>query len=119
MEKCPSKGPLWGVVEGARLVRRTPLEKVCMPQKGYRGLLMFFSYILKSLKDGRYYYGSTKEIETRLKKHNKGDVKSTKNRRPLVLHYFEEFGTRSEAFKREQFYKSIAGYVFLKENSII
>ena len=76
---------------------------------------MFFSYILKSLKDGKYYYGSTKDLELRLKRHNKGDVKATKSRRPLILHYFEEFETRSEAFRREQFYKSITGYVFLKE----
>jgi putative endonuclease len=80
---------------------------------------MYFSYILKSEKDGRFYYGSTQNIEERLKKHNKGDIKSTKNRRPLILHFIEQHETRSLAYQREMFYKSINGYLFLKENGII
>ncbi|MDQ0969316.1 putative GIY-YIG superfamily endonuclease [Flavobacterium sp. W4I14] len=44
---------------------------------------MFYSYILKSEKDGKYYYGSTENLEIRLIKHNRGDVKSTKARRPF------------------------------------
>ena len=80
---------------------------------------MFYSYILKSLKDGKYYYGSTEDLDLRLAKHNKGDVRSTKGRRPLVLNYFEAFEARGEAFRREHFYKSIEGYIYLKQNNII
>jgi putative endonuclease len=80
---------------------------------------MYFSYILKSEKDGRFYYGSTQDIEERLIKHNKGDIKSTKNRRPLILHFIEQHETRSLAYQREMFYKSINGYLFLKEKGII
>jgi len=80
---------------------------------------MFYSYILKSLKDGRYYYGSTENLDLRLIKHNKGDVKSTKGRIPFIIHFYEVFGTRSEAFKREQYYKSVNGYIYLKEQNII
>jgi putative endonuclease len=80
---------------------------------------MFYSYILESEKDGKYYYGSTENLELRLIKHNKGYVKSTKARRPFVIHFFEEFNSRSEAFKREQYYKSVDGYIYLKENKII
>ncbi len=112
-------------------VRRTPLEsgridrpdiKVCsekfciLPRLS---TIMFYSYILKSLKDGKYYYGSAENLDLRLIKHNKGDVRSTKGRRPFVLHYFEMFSTRSEAFRREHFYKSIEGYIYLKQNNII
>jgi putative endonuclease len=46
-------------------------------------------------------------------------VKSTKNRRPLKLHYFEEFKTKVEAEKRERYFKSIDGYNWLKQNQII
>jgi putative endonuclease len=81
--------------------------------------MKFFAYILLSQKDGRYYYGSTSDLKSRVQKHNWGDVRATRGRRPLVLHYFEEFATRSEAFQREQFFKSIDGYNWLKENSII
>ncbi|MEI6479299.1 MAG: GIY-YIG nuclease family protein [bacterium] len=33
---------------------------------------MWFVYILKSLKDGRYYIGSTSDIEKRVERHNHG-----------------------------------------------
>lgn len=69
--------------------------------------IMFFAYILKSLKDGKHYYGSTDDLSYRLEYHNKGKVKSTKSRRPFVLHYNEVFNTRKEAMKRERFFKSI------------
>jgi putative endonuclease len=80
---------------------------------------MFFVYILKSLKDGGFYYGSSSELEKRIKSHNTGKVRSTKSRRPFVLHYVEEFQTKKEAIQRELFFKSIDGYNWLKEKSII
>ena len=81
--------------------------------------MKFYTYILKSLKDGRYYYGSTSDLTKRLVKHNKGDVRATKARRPLEVIYFEEFDSRSEAFMREHFFKSIDGYNWLKEQKIL
>ena len=80
---------------------------------------MFYTYILKSLKDKTFYYGSTINIEKRLEKHNKGKVKYTKGHLPYILHYHELFQTRKEAFAREQFFKSIDGYKWLKSNNII
>ncbi len=79
----------------------------------------FYAYILISQKDNKFYYGSTSNIEMRVKKHNKGDVRATKNRRPLEIHYFETFNSRSDAFNREMFWKSIDGYKWLKNNQII
>jgi len=43
---------------------------------------MFYFYILKSEKTGKYYVGSTENFENRLKMHNFGKVKSTKNSKP-------------------------------------
>jgi putative endonuclease len=80
---------------------------------------MYYSYILKSLKDGRYYYGSTEDVEKRLIKHNSGQVRATKGRRPFIIHFVEEHDSRSSAYKRELFYKSIDGYNYLKEKQII
>ncbi len=65
------------------------------------GALMFFLYILKSLKDGKLYTGTCRDIENRIKKHNLGLVKSTKNRKPFVLMWKENFKTLSEARKKE------------------
>ena len=80
---------------------------------------MFYTYILQSENDRRYYYGSTSDFNNRLKSHNHGKVRSTKHRRPLKLIYVEEFPTKKEALQRESFFKSIAGYAWLKNQGII
>jgi len=80
---------------------------------------MFYTYILKSQKDGKYYYGSTGDIEKRLVEHNNGKVSATKNRIPLKLHYFESHKARIIAIKRELFFKKRSGYKWLKDNDIM
>ena len=79
----------------------------------------YFTYVLRSLKDGGYYYGYTSNLTNRLERHNEGLVRSTKARRPFVVHYFEEFQDKSKAIKREKFFKTIDGYNWLRDNSII
>lgn len=80
---------------------------------------MYFTYILKSLKDGKYYYGSTQDVFNRLKEHNNGRVTATKNRRPFVLHYKEAHDSQKNALQRELFFKKRSGYKWLKVNKII
>jgi putative endonuclease len=80
---------------------------------------MHFVYILQSEKDHKYYYGSTSDLEIRIKTHNQGKVRSTKSRRPLILIYSETFLTKKEALQRELFFKSKAGYAWLKKQKII
>ena len=70
---------------------------------------------LQSLKDQRTYVGYTNEINQRLSRHNGGQVKATKNRRPLKLLFHEEFKIEQEAKKRELYWKSGAGRRKLKE----
>ncbi len=79
----------------------------------------FYTYILKSLSHGTFYYGSTNDVEKRLKEHNAGRQKYTKGRRPWVLHYVETFPTRKESMQRERFFKTIDGYNYLKNKGII
>ena len=81
--------------------------------------MLFYTYILKSQKDNTYYYGSTNNIEGRIKIHNLGKERYTKGHIPYVLHYFEEYKSRSEAYARERFFKSINGYIWLKNQKII
>jgi putative endonuclease len=80
---------------------------------------MYYAYILQSLKDHKFYYGHTFNLDIRLKEHNTGKVRATKGRRPFKVHYTETFLTKSEAIKRELFFKSIDGYIFLKGKGII
>jgi putative endonuclease len=76
--------------------------------------MCYFVYILKSLKDGRYYIGSTSDVEKRLVKHNSGGNISTKNRRPLVVVYREKFSDKILALKREKEIKSYKGGLLFK-----
>ena len=72
---------------------------------------MYYSYILKSLKNGRHYYGYSANLDERIKYHNAGWVRSTKAFRPWIIHFFEEHPTKDDARNRERFYKSIEGYL--------
>ena len=66
---------------------------------------MYWVYYLRSLINNDLYIGSTENIDNRLKRHNLGRVKSTKAYRPWVLLGFEAYQTRSEAVKKEMFFK--------------
>jgi len=80
---------------------------------------MFYTYILRSIKDKTYYYGSTEHLNKRIETHNAGKVRYTKGHKPYNLHYYETFSTRKEAFARERFFKFIDGYNWLRSKGII
>jgi putative endonuclease len=62
---------------------------------------MFFIYILKSENKGAYYIGSCKNVDERLRSHNKGLVRSTKRYAPWQLVYSESFEHLHSARRRE------------------
>lgn len=68
-----------------------------------------YLYILKSKKDGNLYIGITNDLNNRLSQHNKGRVKSTKNRRPFNIVYSERHESRKSAAKREWLLKNSPG----------
>ena len=70
---------------------------------------MTYLYILKN-NYNKYYVGIT-ELETkeRLKRHNKGDVKSTKLNKPWRIIYVENFSSMTKAREREKQMKSWKG----------
>ncbi len=67
---------------------------------------MYYVYILKSLKNGFIYVGSTENMENRINRHNSGKVKSTQFYKPWELKEVREYSTRSEAVREERFLKS-------------
>jgi putative endonuclease len=70
----------------------------------------YYVYVLESLRNGKRYTGSTcKAPETRLKEHNGGSNRWTRQNRPFPLVYCEECQSRAEANRRERFLKSGAG----------
>ncbi len=78
--------------------------------------LRFFVYILFSFKDSGFYIGCSKDINKRFDQHSKGEVYSTKNRRPLKIIYLETFINKSDAMAREEFLKSGFGREQLKKS---
>jgi putative endonuclease len=74
----------------------------------------YYVYILKSELDNKFYTGYTKNIELRFDKHQKGQVKSTKNRRPLKLIYFEACLNQQDATHREKYLKTHYGKMFIR-----
>jgi putative endonuclease len=62
---------------------------------------MFYVYLIKSRKDGKYYICYTENIERRLKEHNSGKNRSTKLRTPFIYIGSEKFENRGEARYRE------------------
>lgn len=67
---------------------------------------MFYVYFLRNFKNNDLYIGSTENLENRLHMHNLGKVKSTKFYRPWKLAGYEEYKTRSEAVRMENFSKA-------------
>ena len=67
---------------------------------------MYYTYILKSLKNNSYYIGSCHDLEKRFKKHQNGYVKSTKRYVPWQIVYKEFFKTLKEARQKERKIKS-------------
>jgi putative endonuclease len=75
---------------------------------------MFMVYAIKSVKRNYIYVGISKNLSRRLDEHNDGKNKTTKPYKPFKLIYSESFKTRSEARKREIYFKSGSGKEFLK-----
>jgi putative endonuclease len=75
----------------------------------------YYVYILRSLKDGKFYIGSTSDIKARLSFHNAGLQRSTKSRIPFELIYSEDYNSKTDALKREKQIKSYKGGEALKK----
>ena len=50
-----------------------------------------FVYILKSLKNNRFYIGSTTDIRQRELEHKVGKVKATRHILPIKMEFFKEY----------------------------
>ena len=67
---------------------------------------MYYVYILLSCKDSNIYTGYSSDLKRRFNQHQLGLVKSTKNRRPLKLIYYEAYISKKDAQIREKYLKS-------------
>jgi len=71
---------------------------------------MNYVYVLNSTRHSKRYIGSTRlRPEERLKQHNSGSNKWTRQNGPFALLYYEEHPTFREARKRENYLKTSSG----------
>ena len=75
---------------------------------------MYYTYVLQSQKDNQFYTGYAANLKLRFEAHSKRRVKSTRNRTPLKLVYYEACIDRTDATKREKYLKSYLGKMFLR-----
>ena len=77
----------------------------------------FVVYILYSEKYDKNYYGQTTNLIERFKDHNKlGNKGWVRKFRPWKVVHVEFFKTRTEALKREKFFKSGVGRKWIRNN---
>ena len=68
---------------------------------------MYYVYFLRSLKNNKIYVGFTKkDPKMKVIEHNKGSTPWTRQNKPLVLIYYEDYVCELDARRRERFYKS-------------
>lgn len=80
----------------------------------------FYVYVLLSQKDKKFYTGYTKNLKVRFDEHSSGCVKSTQNRLPLSLIYYEACLNKKDAIHREEYLKTHHGKkIYTKQNQII
>ena len=77
--------------------------------------MFYYTYILRSKKDGKWYTGYTDNLRKRFKMHNSNQIPSTKGRGPFELIYYEACLNQQDATTREKFLKSGPGKQYLKK----
>ena len=76
--------------------------------------MFYYTYILQSLKDNKFYAGYTENLKLRFEEHKKGRVISTRDRRPLKLIYSEACLNKKDAMHREKYFKTYHGKMYIR-----
>ena len=71
-------------------------------------VFMYYVYFLL-LKNGNIYTGSSDDLRRRIAEHQNGKVKSTQYFRPVELIGYEAYLIKSDAARREKFFKTTEG----------
>jgi len=75
---------------------------------------MFYTYILQSKKDEKFYTGSPHDLQKRFLEHQNKKVLSTKGRGSFQLIYYEACMNEQDARQREKYLKSGMGKKYFK-----
>ena len=78
-------------------------------------IFMYYVYILRSLKNGKYYIGYTSDLNKRIREHNEGKTKGNRFLKPFELIYKEEYQNATSARKREYYIKRQKDRQFIED----
>jgi len=73
-----------------------------------------YVYILRSLKDKKFYPGCTNNLIRRFEEHNIGQIQSTRNRIRFILISWEGCLNKNDAIIREKYLKTAWGKRYVK-----
>ncbi|MDD4528188.1 MAG: GIY-YIG nuclease family protein [Candidatus Margulisbacteria bacterium] len=75
----------------------------------------FYVYVLQNEFDNKFYIGYTNNLERRINEHHQGKNISTAKRLPLKLIYFEGHLSKTDAERRERYFKTNKGKTTLRQ----
>jgi len=70
---------------------------------------MWYVYIIRNNTNGRFYIGSTNNVERRIAEHNRSKKRSVTHFGQYYFIYSEKYANRSEAYQREMQIKAYKG----------
>jgi len=70
---------------------------------------MYYTYVLFSKQDNKFYIGYTADLKRRLSEHNNGKVYSTHRLTMPRVIFYEAFVSQEDARRREQYFKTTKG----------
>lgn len=76
--------------------------------------MLYYTYLLRSKNEGKWYTGVTNNLRKRLYQHNNGKSSYTKSRGSYELIYYEASKSEEDAGSREVYLKSGMGKRYLK-----
>jgi putative endonuclease len=71
---------------------------------------MYYLYILRCLKNGKLYIGSSPDVKDRFRSLNAGENKATKPNIPYEHIFYSGFISKKDAISSEQYFKTTAGW---------
>ena len=75
----------------------------------------YYTYIIESITNQRWYIGHTNDIDRRLSEHNSGQNKSTKRKGPWKLIFLSSFNNNLDANKFELKLKKLRNKKFIED----
>ncbi|MBI4276564.1 GIY-YIG nuclease family protein [Candidatus Uhrbacteria bacterium] len=75
----------------------------------------YYTYVLLSLRDKKFYIGFTTDLVQRVRDHQRGNNVSTAKRLPCILIFYEAFLSKKDALRRERYFKTNKGKTTLRQ----